>query len=798
MGVDLATYRARIGTFISRRNVSDDDERRKIVRGMWRRKYLSKAIVTTNLKYLTINIASSTHSLEKHIHVCSSIAVGFLPTLQHVRPSGYSGLHFYAGTERFALALVVMSFILIKQLLLLLSGDVEANPGPLGQNTEGLLNMECSEEDIYKIAGYDLDWRVVGRRLISDQMVRDIDSEGGSENDKRDKMLLQWKKRKSHDATYQELVNVLRMIGNTATADRVEELKKSRPQDSPVQLRLKSGDNASRSLKGRYCTLMPVQEDFPPVPTFTFTNLALIKDTTEVKKGAFFFNTIQGSVDDVIETKVTVGYEELLEGINYENKILLLEGRPGCGKTTLTRKISRDWGEGKFLRFIKYLFLVPLRQFYATPINGLNNILDCFYTSDLETEIQGNAGEGVCFILDGLDEYSQQYTKEGCSWFEQLLRGHILPSSIIIITSRPNASVELRKSVHTRGEVLGFLKKQIDEYIDKSFPTTPSKASEVKEYLHNHQNIQHMCYVPLHLVMIMFIHDECQEKKVPLPTTETDVYNLFTRMSLVRYYRKIGKDVLLSDLRSLPSPESGLFLSISKLAYNTTSASRTSISLQDINGEFSISDIANLGIIVVDKKEGLSGREPILSFVHLTNQEFLAAYHVSTLPPDEQLKAIREHIGQPHMSVVLKFFCGITGLQNPDHWTSIMDNALINDIIAKVNLKALHCVFESQNGQRCRELFSKAGGKLCILRETLTLLDYCVVGFCLELASDAVKSIALKCPLTAEGMEIIVQKLTTSIESVAELEIHEDLCDKDKLLALKALLHKLPKVKSLE
>ena len=91
--------------------------------------------------------------------------------------------------------------------------------------------MECSEEDIYTIAGYDLDWKLVGRRLIGEQKVTDIDREEGSENDKRDKMFLEWKKRKSHDATYQILVNVLRMIGNNATADRVVELKKtSRPQ----------------------------------------------------------------------------------------------------------------------------------------------------------------------------------------------------------------------------------------------------------------------------------------------------------------------------------------------------------------------------------------------------------------------------------------------------------------------------------------------------------------------------------------------------------------------------------------
>eukprot|EP00731_Ephydatia_muelleri_P002569 Em0001g2569a len=738
MGVDLATYRARIGTFISRRNVSDDDERRRIVRTMSRRKNLSKAMVTTNLKYLTTIITSGTHSLEKPIHICSSTAFGFLPTLQHVRPSGYSGLYLYAVAERFALALVAMSFILIKQLLLLLSGDIETNPGPLGQNTEDLLDMECSEEDIYTIAGYDLDWKVVGRRLIGEQKVMDIDREGSSENDKRDKMLLDWKKTKTRNATYQALVNVLRTIGNNATADRVEELEKnSRPQGE-----------------------------------FSFTNLALIKDTTETCRSAFFYNTIQGSVDDVIETKVTITYEDLFESVTSQNRILLLEGRPGCGKTTLTRKISRDWGEGTILSFIKYLFLIPLRQFYATPITDLSSILEYFALSTLQTEISGNAGHGVCFIFDGLDEYSQKYTADGRSWFEQLLRGEELTSSIIMITSRPNASVQLRECVNTRGEVVGFLKEQIDEYIDQSYSNNPSKASEVKAYLHNHQNIQHMCYVPLHLVMIIFIYNTCEEDKAPLPNTETDVYHLFTVMSLV---------------------------SICKLAYNTTVLSKTSISLHDVNDEFSISDVVNLGIIIADQKEGLTGGEPILSFVHLTNQEFLAAFHVSTLPPDEQLKAIREHVGQPHMGVVLKFFCGITGLQNPDHWTSILDNALIDEKYAKkVNLKAVHCVFESQNGQRCRELFSKADGKLLIRNETLTLLDYCVVGYCLESAHDTVKSIELSCQLTAEGLEIIVQKLTRSIESVTKLEIFDDLCDKDKISALKELLHRFPKVKSLE
>ena len=47
-------------------------------------------------------------------------------------------------------------------------------------------------------------------------------------------------------------------------------------------------DNASTTgLMDRY--YMPAHEDFPPVPTFSFINLALMKYTTEMKKSAFVF-----------------------------------------------------------------------------------------------------------------------------------------------------------------------------------------------------------------------------------------------------------------------------------------------------------------------------------------------------------------------------------------------------------------------------------------------------------------------------------------------------------------------------
>ena len=87
--------------------------------------------------------------------------------------------------------------------------------------------MQCSEQDIYTIAGYDIDWRCVSRRLLlSDQKTRDIDREGGSEDEKREKMLLEWRRIKAHDATYRALVNVLRKMDNNDSADRVEALER--------------------------------------------------------------------------------------------------------------------------------------------------------------------------------------------------------------------------------------------------------------------------------------------------------------------------------------------------------------------------------------------------------------------------------------------------------------------------------------------------------------------------------------------------------------------------------------------
>ena len=94
MGVDLATYRARIGSFFSGRNVNCDDQRRRkaCVKQWWRRQnveLVSNALsATSNDKFMTMKLSSWSRSLDIHVYVSDSVVFSLLqPKFPHVGSS---------------------------------------------------------------------------------------------------------------------------------------------------------------------------------------------------------------------------------------------------------------------------------------------------------------------------------------------------------------------------------------------------------------------------------------------------------------------------------------------------------------------------------------------------------------------------------------------------------------------------------------------------------------------------------------------------------------------------------------
>ena len=53
-----------------------------------------------------------------------------------------------------------------------------------------------------------------------------------------------------------------------------------------------------------------------------------------------------------------------------------------------------------------------------------------------------------------------------------------------------------------------------------------SAKDKLKTYLKEHQNIQHMCYLPVHAAMVCFVH-QCSKYA---PDTETKIYEKFTQL----------------------------------------------------------------------------------------------------------------------------------------------------------------------------------------------------------------------------------------------------------------------------
>ena len=93
-----------------------------------------------------------------------------------------------------------------------------------------------------------------------------------------------------------------------------------------------------------YFTQSEVPKDsWPPVGIKTFINLVLIKRIKEKSDPKHY--ALSGDTNKVIAQKENIEYSEVF-GEYKSSELVLVEGRPGSGKTTLVHKIIKDWING--------------------------------------------------------------------------------------------------------------------------------------------------------------------------------------------------------------------------------------------------------------------------------------------------------------------------------------------------------------------------------------------------------------------------------------------------------------------
>ena len=555
-----------------------------------------------------------------------------------------------------------------------------------------------------------------------------------------------------------------------------------------------------RTLIDRYLSQPEVPEDtWPPVSNDTYINLALIKQSEINKAGEYAYNTIQGDIDDILKDKEKIEYNEVFSRLETGAR-LLIEGRPGSGKTTLVHKVSRDWAKNELqLDGIRLLFLVHLRGFFNDPDIQLTDIMKRYYEDESSVSsiincAKTNSGEGLCFILDGLDEYSPPKKYE--TMIFQLIKRNILPKSVVIVASRPVAVAQLKKVATKRVEVLGFEKEQIFQYIEKYNFSSTEKTGDLHSYLAQHPNVHHMCYLPIHSAMVCFLFDKMG---CTLPQTETEMYKNFTNFTLLRSLTRCEEnEPCLNSPEDLPAQERKLFLQICKLAFEKTKTSKQVMKHSEVKDFLKDvrSSSKSLGLINVDRISMISGFQDLYTFLHLTFQEYLAAYHISQLEEEEQTKVIKTYGKKKHMQVVWKFYCGID--ISLTKFEELMKSSQSHDN----DLFQVQCAFESQQPIICDSVIqSGEEGSLTLKSHFLTPSDMTAIGFIVSTACEShpVKKLVLnRCTLGEEGISAFLNEAGNHVMSIQTLCYHGGNCNMAQLKSVNVLLGKMSALETLD
>ncbi|KAF4097018.1 hypothetical protein G5714_022987 [Onychostoma macrolepis] len=328
-----------------------------------------------------------------------------------------------------------------------------------------------------------------------------------------------------------------------------------------------------------------------------------------------------------------------LPGQNKPIRTVLTKGVAGIGKTVSVQKFVLDWAEGKANHDVHFVFPLLFRELNLIGKGQytLEQLVYLFFREIEGFKLSNFENYNVIFIFDGLDECRMPLdfsNNKRCSDIPEpasvdvlltnLIKGNLLPSALLWITSRPAAASQIpSECVDQVTEVRGFNDPQKDEYFRKRI-IDQSLASRIISHMKASRSLYIMCHIPVFCWISATVLERMMSDKesYQIPKSLTEMYTHFLIFQTLQMNDKY-KELHHSDPHNI--------LSLGKLAF------------QQLRKGFVIfyeEDLMECGIDVKDaslysglctqifrEEFGLYQRK-VFCFVHLSFQEYLAALFV--------------------------------------------------------------------------------------------------------------------------------------------------------------------------
>ena len=407
---------------------------------------------------------------------------------------------------------------------------------------------------------------------------------------------------------------------------------------------------------------------------------------------------------------------------------VLIEGKPGMGKTTYCNKVAYDWAiniknEGDCFPEFEMVLLLKCRdvEIGADLWEAIDDQLLPGEIHRKEREkffefIRQNQSK-VLLILDGLDELPSSKLPE----FTDIIQGKILPLCHLVVTARHEAGIPVRKVCDTLLEIEGFTYQDIKEFIHKYFVGKEDLAKKLLDKIENEERLGDMAANPLNTALLCLL---CEDFQGILPESRTQLYSEIVQCVLIRYRKKRGLPVENEDLIEIYKDQLKL---LGLIALNGLYEDNMYFEDKKLSSENA--DLPEFGFL--SAQPGSSKRRPCLcyGFTHKSFQEFFAGYHLCYQLLSKDISPyilVTDTRYFRELREVLKFTCGLLAVRSEESAVS-----LILCIAHEVNEKkgreclpvALECIKECkiENSYFHIELAHYFG--TCLELEELDLAD---------------------------------------------------------------------------